>query len=335
MRGQKDKSSRRARLIRFAGIPLLALAIVFAGLKIYTDWLVRQAEAKYPPAEFVVVEGLPLHYLSEGSGRPVVFIHGGGGKLQDFALSPVFDLAAADYQVVLVDRPGLGYSERPRDEDATPAVQARLIHKALLKLGIEKPVLVGQSWGGVIALEYALDYPDDLSGIVLLGSAPYPREREPDPFLRIVRIPVLGDLVLQTLYVPIGRHIVAPAFLEASAEYFAPLDAVPSSYLDTTIELGLRPSHVKADADEEVIIPASLESISGRFGEISVPVTIVAGSLDTHAIEQAPRLDEDIPYSQVSVVEDAHHFIWFSRPEMVIDAIGETWTWADELGTSR
>lgn len=112
-------------------------------------------------------------------------------------------------------------------------------------------------------------------------------------------------------------------------EYFAPLDAVPASY-SVTMGLKVRPSHVKAGADEERIIPLYLETLSMRLAEISVPVVVVVGDLDTHAIEQAPRLEKDIANSRVVVVKGANHLLWFSLPELVIDAIQETWTWADE-----
>jgi pimeloyl-ACP methyl ester carboxylesterase len=127
---------------------------------------------------------------------------------------------------------------------------------------------------------------------------------------------------------------MGPAFLEESVEYFAPLDAVPASYSDS-LGLEVRPSHAKAGADEERIIPPSLETLSARLGEISAPVVIVASDLDTHAIEQSPRLDEDIPNSRVIVVEGANHLLWFALPEVVIDAIQETWTWADELAIAE
>jgi pimeloyl-ACP methyl ester carboxylesterase len=142
-------------------------------------------------------------------------------------------------------------------------------------------------------------------------------------------MPILGDLVLRTLYVPIGYHIVGPALLKESVEYFAPLGAVPASY-SATMGLEVRPSHVKAGAEEERIIPPYLETLSAHLAEISVPVVIVAGDLDTYAIEQAPRLEKEITHSRVVVVEGANHLLWFSLPEVVMDAIQETWIWADE-----
>lgn len=297
--------------------------------------IVRRAEAKYPPAKFVTVENVSLHYLAAGSGQPVVFISGGSGKVQDFSLSPLHELVVDEYNIVIFDRPGLGYSEKPSNEELTPAVQARLIHGAIEQLGYEKPVIVGQSWGGVIALAYAQAYADDLSGIVLLGSSPYPRERKTDYFNVIAQTPILGDLILHTLYVPIGRHWVAPAMMDQNKDSFAPLDAVPQGFYDATIELGLRPSHLKAAAEETRVIPASLAALIDDLETVSVPVMIVAGDQDEHAFEQAARLQQDLPATKLVVVAGADHYLWFSSPEIVVESIQQLWAWVDEVAVSK
>lgn len=332
-----SKSNRSACLVKLVGILLLVFVLIFIGLKLYVDWLVRQAEVKYPPAEFVTADGVRLHYVSQGAGHPVVFFGGRNSKIQDFTLSPLFDTITTHYQGIFIDRPGLGYSERITGEDATPTVQVRFLHAALQQLGIEKPLLVGQSWGGVIALAYALAYPDSLSGVVLLGSAPYPRSVSPDPLFdnieSMARTPILGDVFL-VLYTPVARQL-APGFLEGEIEYFAPLESIPASYLDTTIVLTLRPDLIKADAEEQRFVSLGLEYVSARLGDIAVPVVIVAGSLDVNAIDQAPRLDQDIPNSEMIVVDGAHHYFWYAHPEVVNDAINRAWTLAGEQDASR
>ena len=319
----------------FLGVLLVVITIILVGGKIYTDILVQRAEAKYPPANFVTVENVRLHYIDAGSGQPVIFISGGSGKVQDFSLSPLYELAMNKYRVIIIDRPGLGYSEKPTDEEVTPDVQARLIYEALKELEIEKPIIVGQSWGGVIALAYAQEYSSELSGIVLLGSSPYPRERQTDFFNFIARTPIIGEFIVHTIYVPIGRHWVAPVIIEQNKDYFAPLDSVPETFYDSTIELGLRPSHVLASAKETLIIPASLAALVSDLDKVNVPVIIVDGDQDTHAIEQATRLEQDLPMSRVVIVEGANHYLWFSKAEVVIEAIQELWKWSDELSVSK
>src|SRR5690349_19674755 len=121
----------------------------------------------------VVVGGMTLNYVSAGSGRPVVLIHGNPGSYEDFTLAVVERLSRS-YYVIAFDRPGHGYSERHDSVQTTVEVQARIILEALQKLAVEKPVLVGHSWGGSLVLAAAVAYEDDLAGIVLLAPAAYP-----------------------------------------------------------------------------------------------------------------------------------------------------------------
>jgi pimeloyl-ACP methyl ester carboxylesterase len=151
------KSRRGCRwwLTRSSVGALAALLVILLAGKLYTDAVVRQAEAEYPPFDFVTVEGVRLHYVDEGSGRPVVFLHAANGHLRHFTMSPMFEPLMQEYRAIVFDRPGLGYSEQPVGESATPSVQARLIHGALQQLGVEKPVLVGQSWGGSVSAAFS------------------------------------------------------------------------------------------------------------------------------------------------------------------------------------
>lgn len=322
----------RPRVVIIILLILALLAVGLVAMRLYTLALVRRAEAAYPPAEFVEVGGVRLHYARAGQGRPVVFIHGGGGTLFEFTRSPVYDPAVDSYDAIFLDRPGMGYSERPSGQDMTPTLQARLIHEALAELGVERPVLVGQSWGGVIALAYALDYPQDVSAVVLLGSSPYPRDRGPEPFYaRLIRVPVLGDVVLNTLYVPVGRHVVAPLFLREGAGYFAPLPEIPEEFSQIVLGPELRPSHALSDAEESLVIPASLPDLSHRLVGVEVPVIVVAGSLDEHALEQSARLERDLAYNEVRIIEGAGHYLWFATPDVVLEAIQAAWDRADEF----
>src|SRR5580658_1004417 len=98
------------------------------------------AERANPPSgRFVHTRGVKLHYLERGAGPPVVLLHGNGVSALDWAVSGVLDGLAVDHRVIAFDRPGFGYSERPRDKTWTPLEQAELLHAALMQLGVERP----------------------------------------------------------------------------------------------------------------------------------------------------------------------------------------------------
>jgi hypothetical protein len=127
-------------LLLFAVILLTGL---FAALWPYNRIRTAQAEAAFPPSgSFITVEGTRLHYIRKGAGKPVVLLHGGVLRANDF--ERVMERAAArGYDAIAFDRPGYGCSERPPRDQAAPADQARLIHGALKQLGVEKPIIVG------------------------------------------------------------------------------------------------------------------------------------------------------------------------------------------------
>jgi pimeloyl-ACP methyl ester carboxylesterase len=108
-----------------------------------------------------------------------------------------------------------------------------------------------------------------------------------------------------------------------------PLERVPAEFYDETLALGLRPRQIEAEADEATVIPASLPSLAARLPEVRAPVTVVAGALDTHAAEQAPRLARDLPDATVVIVEGADHYLWYAYPDVVVQAMQDTWERAD------
>lgn len=188
---------------------LLTLALlligVLSGLYALTCWRAYRAEQSYPPAgQFVVVNGLRLHYVRQGNGPSVVLLHGSEGFWQDF--KAVIELLAGQYDVIAFDRPGHGYSDAPRASDCAPDAQAALIHDALLQMGVSRPLLVGHSWSGTLMLAYALMYPQEVTGLTLLGGWVYAPETLPLWLLRIPAIPLLGPLAVATLLLVVKGH---------------------------------------------------------------------------------------------------------------------------------
>ncbi|CAH0120453.1 MULTISPECIES: alpha/beta fold hydrolase [unclassified Paenibacillus] len=307
-----------------ATITIIATAIaILTGLYVYTRLAVRRAEQQYPPkGQFVTVEGIRLHYLKKGDGKqPVVFLHGGILSAHDF--DRVLDLAAGEgeYEAYSFDRPGYGYSERPRGERITPIDQARLLHEALRQLGVRKPILVGHSWSGLPVLAYALHYPEDTAGIVLVGAAGYGGKLYPagdgDPLSKLVATPVVGDLFTATLLRPLG----ALAMESMVRQTFAP-DPVPPGYTEAAQALWLRPAQFKANREDIIAFSPAAYQLSGRYGDIGVPTVIVVGELDPFISKRHSFLfHETIPNSKLTVLPHAAHMIPQAHPEAVLEAI--------------
>src|ERR1700751_439157 len=156
------------------GMVLAGSVAAVAAMALWNAYRARKAEREHPPrGRFVTVDGVRLHYLERGGGRPVVFLHGNVVTAEDFELSGLLDLAAErQCHVVAFDRPGFGYSHRPRGAMWPPARQADLLRQAFARLGIERPIIVGRSWGTLVALG--------------AGTGPSGRGERSCPFVRLL-----------------------------------------------------------------------------------------------------------------------------------------------------
>ena len=140
--------------------------------------LAKKAERRNPPmGRFITVDGVRLHYVERGTGSPLVLLHGNGSMIQDFVSSGLVDLAAKTYRVIAFDRPGFGYSQRPRSTVWTPAAQADLINAALMQMRVFQPLVLGHSWGTLVAVALALKYPRNVRALILASGYYYPNAR--------------------------------------------------------------------------------------------------------------------------------------------------------------
>jgi len=274
--------------------------------------------------QFVSVDGLKLHYVSAGSGRPVVLIHGNPGSHQDYTMA-VLDKLSRSFHVIAFDRPGHGYSERHDSVGTTVEVQAKLIRDALQKLSIQKPILVGHSWGGSVVLAAAVAHADELSGIVVLAPAAYPTVSI-EWWSMLPHVPVLGKFFVHGLTPVIGRAIVKANLKDA----YHP-QAVQENYAEQSAEMWTRPEQVRAYAYDERTLRSSLKALSPRYSDIQLPVVIVTGSADLllEPEKHAYKLHKSIKGSELLVLPQTGHQLPQTRPDSVIEAIERAWRAVD------
>src|SRR3954451_5425316 len=178
-----------------AGIVVAAVASA-----LLNRWLAQKAERRNPPlGRFITVDGVRLHYVDRGTGTPLVLLHGNGSMIEDFQSSGLIDLAAKNYRVIAIDRPGFGHSSGPRSTVWTPQAQADLIAAALKKIGVPRAIILGHSWGTLVALALAVKYPQEVQALVLASGYYYPPARADVVMLSPPAMPLIGDLLSHTL----------------------------------------------------------------------------------------------------------------------------------------
>lgn len=304
-------------------------AFLLAGLKRYTEAKVRLAEKRSPPlGALTPVDGIQMHVVRSGRGRPVVFIHGSFGSVYDFTMSILPHVK--NYEAILVDRPGHGYSTRPPNLAMSIFDQARYVNLLLKKLGIEKPVLVGHSFGAVVAIAYALGYPDDLTGLVLGGPYVTPWEGPTNPLHTLNAIPFFGEIYRHCLVVPFGQSMKE----SISEKVFYP-NLAPADYIAVSSSLAMRPGHFSANAADIMELNAGLRMLMPRWSEVSVPTSIVTGDLDLVAPHKrhANPLHKAVKNSQLVLLDKMGHQPFFLAPEKIMCAVD--WVWDEAARRSN
>lgn len=299
---------------------LILVGFALFGLSATTAHLTRQAEADFPPAgRLITAAGLRQHVIESGrnqDGRPtLVMIHGAYGAAQDFAVS-LMPLMEDHFHAVAVDRPGHGYSER--GDAATPDQQARVLHATLEELGIRRPILLGFSYGGAVALNYALQYPGDTAALVLINPATHPWRSVPAMPFGLTDAPLLGPAVKYTLVTPLG-HLLK----DAGAERVFRPGGVPPAFAQAPLALSLRPDSYAANAEDIRELDGFLRRQAEFYSSLRLPVEIVVdeGDPSVSPVIHGRRLAQEIPGAALAVTTGGGHPLHFSRPAAVLQAI--------------
>ena len=302
-----------------ASLAFLAVLGTIVAVSGCASW---NAERKAPPiGAFIDVDGERAHVLTAGprdsAKPPVVLIHGASANLRDMAMS-LGEPLSEDRFVVMIDRPGRGYSDRP-DDGHELGIQARYIHKALEQLNVEKPIIVGQSLGGAVALSYALQYQDDMSGLVLLAPVSHEWPGGVAWYNNVSGWPVLGFL-LRRMVIPIYGGLVAESGIEES---FAP-DTPPENYYERSgLALLFRAKDFKANASDIAHLKDEIKKQQGRYGEIDLPVAILTGTADTTVSPDihSKTLAKQIDGAALTLLPDTGHALHHAETAQIIEAI--------------
>jgi pimeloyl-ACP methyl ester carboxylesterase len=306
---------------RRAGRGTRKAAVVAAGLAATAAFFyarARQAERRHPPlGRLFRIDGVQVHVHIAGEGPPLVLLNGNGSMVHDWLVSGLFDRLRRSYRVIAIDRPGYGYSERPRDRIWTPRIQAGLVRRTLAHLGVERPIVLGHSWGTLVAL--ALEHPKEVRGLVLLSGYYFPTARLDVWALSPPAIPLIGDAMRYTVWAASAR-LIAPIIVRRS---FAPLPVPPRFAMRFPLKLALRPWQLKASAEDSAFMVPAAAALRKRYRALGIPVAILSGTEDRIIApnRQSIRLHETIPQSELTLLPGLGHMIHYFAQDEIAAAV--------------
>lgn len=295
-------------------------ALALAATAGYVQRRSARAERAYPPlGRFITVDGVNLHYLDEGDGPPLVLLHGLGSMVEDFVLSGLVREASKRYRVIAIDRPGYGHSERPRRLRFGAAAQAGLVRKALQVLDVHRPIVLGHSWGTLVAVALALDHPQVPRSLVLASGLYFPSARLDAPLMGGPGLPLVGDLLSRTLS-PLAGRAMWPGFLRL---IFGPAPVPPAFAAGFPTWLALRPGQLRAVGEDALATLGATLRAARRYRELDLPMVIVAGERDRFVSARAhsARLHRLLPASRLLLSPHAGHMVHHSDLPLVLSAV--------------
>ncbi len=276
-----------------------------------------RAETAYPATgQFVTVNGARIHADVQGTGPDLVLIHGASGNTRDFTFDLVNRLKA-NYRVISFDRPGMGWSDSLSGTDLSPLAQADVLIEAANQLGATQPIVLGHSYGGSVAMAWALRAQPKALVIVSGATMPFPGELG-------LWYNVTSSAVGGATIVPLIAAFAPQSRVDSAVDsIFAPQTA-PQGYADYIgAGLTLRRAALRVNGRQVNNLKPHLQLMAPNYPKLTLPVEILHGTADTtvpihiHAIP----LSKTLPNAHLTTLDGIGHMPHHAAPEAVIAAI--------------
>jgi pimeloyl-ACP methyl ester carboxylesterase len=289
---------RRVALVVGRGIAIvLLLAVALVAWQWKSDLPLDQLKARWGggASRFVDVDGMSIHYRDEGSGPPIVLIHGTGASLQTWDAWTA--ALAGTRRVVRFDLPGFGLTGPQPDGDYRIDTYVDLVDHFTTRLGLDHFALAGNSLGGQIAWRFAVRHPEAVTALVLVDAAGYPRTVTPPLVFRLGRVPVISSLMGH-----LDPHFLVESTLKKT--YGDPTRVTPD-LIERYYELSLRPGN-RAAFGARTALP--FEDRAAQLSELAMPTLILWGAKDRLIpVSDAQRFAADIHGSTLRIYDDLGH----------------------------
>jgi pimeloyl-ACP methyl ester carboxylesterase len=261
--------------------------------------------------------GRTLAYAEAGSGPPLIAIHGTLMTLEDMWLGPVPALSE-HFRVIAVDRPGHGASARQRMIDASPWRQAEILHEGAAALGLERPVVLGHSFGGAVALAYAMQFPDAVAGCVALAPVCFPEVRLEQMLFGPRGLPLIGEGLSAAANASSDRALL-PLLWNAM---FLP-EVMPARFAAAfPFDLAGNSAQMLCEGEDAAGLTPALLRSAWCYPTCRVPVRILGGTADivVNNLAHGAPAAALMPQARFEAMPGAGHMLHHTRTSAVVRA---------------
>jgi pimeloyl-ACP methyl ester carboxylesterase len=263
------------------------------------------------------VDGLPIRYLTAGTGPPLVLLHGAGDNALDWQW--VMRPFATTYRVYAPDLPGSPNSARPA-VDYSPAYFERFVAAFVDALEIGQATFVGNSLGGLIALRLALSEPARVTALVLVDSAGL--GRAVNPAFTTVNVPGLSEAAMPLWRTPLGAYQRARG---RTALLFAHPASAPREWVEEQRRLALLPGYLEAHMTVLRALVSPLgqrEVLVDRLPSLKIPTLVVWGARDRVFPESQARVAAArLPEGSLAIISECGHMPHVECPDRFLAAL--------------
>ncbi len=292
----------------FLGL-ILAVIVLFAAFNYYPDLSLEEMKAKYTNAEseFMDIDGMPVHYRDEGNPAdsiPLVLIHGTGSNLHTWDVWT--EKMKSAHRIIRLDLPAYGLTGPNKNHDYTSKYYVAFLHNFLQKLKVKNCYMAGNSLGGKITWDYALQYPTEIKKMILIDAAGYPSKKLGGALVfKIAQIPYIKQIFTKVT----PKFIIEKSMLDVYGDDSKVTQTLIDQYHDMSRRAGNRAAFVsrtKIKFDENY----------KKISTIKIPTLLQWGELDNWIPpENAYQFHADLPNDTLIIYKGAGHVPMEEIPE--------------------
>lgn len=264
--------------------------------------------------EMIEIKDEKIRILEKGDGQPILFIHGTPGSIEDWL--PLMDSLSDDFRTIAFDRPGHGYSTA-NNYNRTLEENVDIVLELIKKLKLEKPLIVGHSYGGSISAHLAANHLIDSARYVIIDAPLY--KANIDIIYHPIALPVIGEGIAW-----LAANTIAPTFIKNGLSKTTA--SISENELDKMVsirkEIWTQPKVILSRARELINLKVSLERMIPKYNLITAPTTILTGrSKHRTLVADCERFHKVVPNSELRIYENCAHYVQFDKFKEVLSEI--------------